>query len=107
MTPEEIITWVLVLIGLTLSALGVRATFYFGTHREALVDTGAEWVVGSIHTVCATITFVAMSLTLITALRLAWGPSAAYGLITTLLSIWLLTIPYLLTRLFKAKEGVS
>ena len=107
MGPAEIGAWIAVAVGIVLSASGVRSTFYFGAHRRALGGTGGEWVVGAIHRTCATITFVCLGFTMARMVSLSFGIVPVLQLVQALLVIWLLTIPFLLMRLFQAKEGID
>ena len=105
MTPEELVGWAVIGLGLLLSSLTLRATFYFGEHRRALIRTDGYWVFDAVYRVCVSITIVCLGFTLARVAYYAWGTNVWIQLAQAVLTVWLLLIPYLLMRLFKAKEG--
>ena len=105
MSPTEIAAWLAVLVGLVLSGLGVRATFYFGEHERALAGTEGQWVVHAFWRSCFVITTVCLILTACRVLSLTFGIIPVLQLIQALAVIWLLTKPYRLMRTFQSREG--
>ncbi|HXS47576.1 MAG TPA: hypothetical protein VN756_08940 [Solirubrobacterales bacterium] len=102
MSTAEWVNWAFVLLGLILSASGVRASFYFGQHHRAL---NGNWVISALYRTVLTITAVCLWLTLARAVSFTYGPITLVSLISGVAIIWLLLIPALLVRLFKAHEG--
>lgn len=106
MDPTEIAAWIAVAFGLVLSALGVQATFYFGEHERALMGTEGQWVVHAFWRTCLVITLVCLFLTVCRMISLTFGIIPVLQLGQALAVVWLLTKPYRLMRLFRAREGL-
>lgn len=104
-TPTEFAAWLLVLFGLALSSLGVRATFYFGEHERALQGTEGAWVVHAFWRTSLVITLVCLILTVCRMISLTYGIVPVVQLVQALAVIWLLTKPYRLMRTFQSREG--
>jgi hypothetical protein len=102
MTLAAAIAWGTVVVGLVLGSVGIRATFYF---RRQLDIMGQNWVLLAFYRTAATITAVALWLTMARALTLAFGPQPWLMALSGVAVIWLLLIPTLLHRLFQSHEG--
>jgi hypothetical protein len=100
-TDPGLFAWLAVAIGAVLSILGIRSTVYFGSKRNGI----SNWVYDAIFRTVATITGVAIGLTLIRVFALVRGGSTEWTvLIAATLTIWLLLVPALLERTFRKHE---
>jgi hypothetical protein len=96
------LAWLTIVLGLALSVGGLAATRYF---RRQVTLMGGNWILMAFYRTTATITAVAMWLTLARAIVLATGPQVWITVISGLAVCWLLVIPLLLRREFREHEG--
>ena len=97
-----ILGWGTVVLGLVLTAKGVQSTLYF-RRQHALLEN--NWVMTVVYRTVFTITAGCLILTLSRAYSLTFGPNIWTPVLGGVVVVWILSIPWIKMRAFKAHEG--